>query len=127
MHEAPKHAGRSSKPYSRARDRLSSTYARTRGVWSAARHGFFTRTDVLGSRERPRNLKAKIAAGQYVVELDPKLVNASFVSNRIPVEHDSEFDTFVKSIEEQGQQVPILVRPDTQAEDDSKLLMGTAG
>jgi len=66
--------------------------------------------------ESARDLKAKIAAGEYVVELDPKLVNASFVSDRIPVEHDSEFDTFVKSIEEQGQQVPILVRPDTQAE-----------
>lgn len=59
-----------------------------------------------------RELKAKIEAGEHVVELDPKVVDASFINDRIPVEHDAEFDTFVKSIEEQGQQVPILVRPD---------------
>jgi ParB family transcriptional regulator, chromosome partitioning protein len=61
--------------------------------------------------ETARELKAKIDIGEYVVELDPTLVDASFVSDRIPVEHDVEFDAFVKSIEEQGQQVPILVRP----------------
>jgi ParB family chromosome partitioning protein len=61
--------------------------------------------------ESARDLKAQIAAGEYVVEIDPALVNGSFVSDRLPVEHDVEFDAFVKSIEQQGQQVPILVRP----------------
>ncbi|WP_051953284.1 plasmid partitioning protein RepB [Methylocapsa aurea] len=66
--------------------------------------------------ETARDLKAKIEGGEYVVELDPKLVDASFVSDRIPVDHDAEFNAFLKSIEEQGQQVPILVRPDAQSE-----------
>ena len=61
--------------------------------------------------ESARDLKAQIEAGEYVVELDPTLVSASFISDRIPLEHDVEFDAFVKSVEEQGQQVPILVRP----------------
>ena len=62
-----------------------------------------------------RSLKAKIEAGEAVVELDPKQVDPSFVSDRIPVEHDAEFDAFVKGIEAHGQQVPILVRPSKQA------------
>src|SRR5271166_6304515 len=61
--------------------------------------------------ESARDLKARLEAGEYVVELEPTLVDASFVSDRIPVEHDEEFDAFVKSVKEQGQQVPILVRP----------------
>lgn len=65
--------------------------------------------------ETARDLKAKIEAGEHVVELDPGLVDASFISDRIPIEHDAEFTAFVKSIEEQGQQVPILVRPDAEA------------
>lgn len=66
--------------------------------------------------ESARTLRAKIESGEHVVEIDPGLVGASFVSDRIAVEHDEEFDVFVKSIEEQGQQVPILVRPDAAAE-----------
>jgi len=65
--------------------------------------------------ESARDLKAKIEAGEHVGELDPSHVDASFISDRIPVERDAEFAVFVKSIEEQGQQVPILVRPDAKA------------
>ena len=58
-----------------------------------------------------RELRAKIEGGQHVIELDPSLVDPSFVADRIPVERDPGFDLFVQSIREAGQQVPILVRP----------------
>jgi ParB family transcriptional regulator, chromosome partitioning protein len=61
--------------------------------------------------DEARGLKSKIAAGDHVVNLDPKLIDASFIADRIPVEDDNDFEAFVKTISEQGQQVPILVRP----------------
>lgn len=62
-----------------------------------------------------RALRAQIEAGQHVVDLDPGLVDPSFVADRIPAAHDPEADAFVQSIAEAGQQVPILVRPHPDA------------
>lgn len=58
-----------------------------------------------------RDLKVKIAAGGLVVDLDPGLIDSSFIKDRIPVDNDTEFEAFVSGIEQKGQQVPILVRP----------------
>src|SRR5215207_666947 len=58
-----------------------------------------------------RALRAQIEGGQHVVDLDPSLVDPSFITDRIPIERDPGFDIFVQSIAEAGQQVPILVRP----------------
>lgn len=62
---------------------------------------------------KARDLEAMIAAGDRVVELDPSLVDGSFVRDRIDANEsaDASFDSLAKSIAEQGQQVPILVRP----------------
>jgi ParB family transcriptional regulator, chromosome partitioning protein len=57
-----------------------------------------------------RVLRAQIESGERVVELDPSLVDPSFIVDRIPVERDPGFDAFVESMRS-GQQVPILVRP----------------
>jgi len=54
--------------------------------------------------------RALIASGDAVIELDPGLVEASFVADRF--EGDAtEHQSLVESIREHGQQVPILVRP----------------
>ena len=54
-----------------------------------------------------RVLRAQIESGERVVELDPSLVDPSFIVDRIPVERDPGFDAFVESMRS-GQQVPIL-------------------
>lgn len=52
----------------------------------------------------------KLLEGETIVELDPKLVDPSFLKDRI--EHnDEEFDKLKNAIEEDGQNSPILVRP----------------
>src|SRR3954468_16866368 len=58
-----------------------------------------------------RALRAQIEGGLHVVDLDPSLIDPSFITDRIPVERDPDFDHFVQSVAETGQQVPILVRP----------------
>lgn len=50
-----------------------------------------------------------LASGEKVVELDPALIEISFIRDRLDFELTLD-DDFVRSIEENGQEVPILVR-----------------
>lgn len=59
--------------------------------------------------QEARELQEALNAGEKVVELNPDLVDASFVRDRLDGEV-MEKDDFVKSIEANGQEVPILVR-----------------
>ncbi|NRQ18906.1 plasmid partitioning protein RepB [Ensifer sesbaniae] len=58
-----------------------------------------------------KDLREAIAAGDKVIELDPALIEVSFIRDRIPLEADPQFDDLKTSIADSGQQVPILVRP----------------
>lgn len=57
-------------------------------------------------------LRESLAAGDKVLDLDPAHIEMSFIRDRIPVDNDAEFERLKLSIQESGQQVPILVRPD---------------
>jgi ParB family chromosome partitioning protein len=59
---------------------------------------------------RAEEIERRLAEGQAVVELDASLIEPSFVQDRMP----GEIDGLISSIREQGQQVPILVRPHPQ-------------
>jgi ParB family transcriptional regulator, chromosome partitioning protein len=61
--------------------------------------------------DQARALQTQIEAGSSVVELDPDLVDPSFVIDRLSPTDDDSFLELVQSIEANGQQVPILVRP----------------
>ncbi|WP_024881649.1 plasmid partitioning protein RepB [Methylosinus sp. LW3] len=52
----------------------------------------------------------KLMEGETVVELDPDVVDVSFVRDRL-AEDDREFDELLAAIRERGQDSPILVRP----------------
>lgn len=56
-------------------------------------------------------LQEQLEKGDVVVEVDPEVIDHSPVADRIPIDIDPAFDELVKSIAENGQQVPILVRP----------------
>jgi ParB family chromosome partitioning protein len=58
-----------------------------------------------------RALHEALGSGQHVQELDPSLVDPSFVRDRLEEIAFDESDPFVRSIAENGQEVPILVRP----------------
>jgi ParB family chromosome partitioning protein len=65
--------------------------------------------------QKGRVLSAQLAAGASVVELDTELIDPSLVTDRISQGEDPAFEDLVKSIAAHGQQVPILVRPHSQA------------
>ena len=67
-----------------------------------------------GARSAAR-LQEQLASGSMVVDLDPSHVDSSSVSDRISISVDPGFDALVESIRENGQQVPILVRPQPSA------------
>ena len=54
--------------------------------------------------------RALIAAGDTIVEIDPGLIESSFITDRLG-EPSEEHAALVASIRDHGQQVPILVRP----------------
>lgn len=57
-----------------------------------------------------RALEDALARGETIVDIDPALIDPSFVQDRL--DHDAgTFADFKRLIEERGQEVPILVRP----------------
>ncbi len=63
--------------------------------------------------EDARALREQVARGERVVEIDPARVEPAFVSDRLsqPDRSDPAFDALCRSIEEGGQEVPVLLRP----------------
>jgi len=61
--------------------------------------------------DEKRQLQEALATGSSVVELDPGLVDASIVRDRLSEPDDAGFEAFKQSIADRGQEVPILVRP----------------
>lgn len=61
--------------------------------------------------QESRALQEALANGATIVELDPTLIDPSFVKDRLASPIDRDFDLLKKSIEDQGQETPILVRP----------------
>lgn len=62
----------------------------------------------------------KLLEGETIVELDPALIDPSFIKDRL--EHNAdEFEALKKAISEEGQSSPILVRPNPK--DDSRYMV----
>jgi ParB family chromosome partitioning protein len=56
-------------------------------------------------------LRQQIVSGAVMVDLDPALLDPSFVADRLAPTEDAEYRRLVDSLREAGQQAPILVRP----------------
>ncbi|MHA6688396.1 plasmid partitioning protein RepB [Mesorhizobium sp. A556] len=62
--------------------------------------------------EDARRLKESLSMADRVNEIEPDLIDTSFVSDRLGQDdRDESFVTLMHSIEVSGQQVPVLVRP----------------
>ncbi len=60
--------------------------------------------------EAAQKIEQKLLTGETIVELDPDLIDASFVQDRIDIDED-RFQDLVRAIKSRGQDTPILVRP----------------
>ena len=73
--------------------------------------------------QRVEELEEQLRAGQTIVELDPALIDSSFVVDRLSVSDEDE-ESLVQQIREHGQKVPILVRPHPEIEDRFQVAYG---
>ncbi|TIW59709.1 MAG: plasmid partitioning protein RepB [Mesorhizobium sp.] len=64
--------------------------------------------------ERAQDIERQLAEGQTIIEIDPALVDSSFVSDRIGIDV-VKLAQLSEQIKDHGQQVPILVRPHPDA------------
>ncbi|OHV18697.1 plasmid partitioning protein RepB [Rhizobium sp. RMa-01] len=65
----------------------------------------------------------KFLEGEAVVDLDPDVVEVSFVKDRLS-EDDEEFRGLVEAIRARGQDTPILVRPHTKIDGHYQVVFG---
>src|SRR5271166_4006486 len=64
--------------------------------------------------KRAEEIEQKLTAGETIIELDPAIVDPSFVGDRMPATADT-LANLIEAIREQGQLNPILVRPHPEA------------
>ncbi len=55
-------------------------------------------------------LKAKLEAGETIIELSPEVIDPSFISDRLEIT-EQEVDELAEQIRVRGQLIPIMVRP----------------
>ena len=55
-------------------------------------------------------LRARIAGGEHVIEIDRGLIDPSPFADRFNQEDDPSFEALKQSIAERGQEIPILLR-----------------
>lgn len=92
----------SSMPEQGARGRVPSGAVRAMGL-SLGRMG--------EDGARVAQLERQIATSEFIQDIDPALIDPSFVEDRLARTSDIEFGRLVESINTSSQQVPILVRP----------------
>ena len=70
--------------------------------------GAVTRTidDLAARADAARDIEAKLTAGQTVVDLDPSLINSSFVTDRLS-QDDDDYRALLDAVRERGQEFPI--------------------
>ena len=71
-----------------------------------------------------RVLKDQLGEAGRVLELEPRSIERSFISDRLSDSDDSDFDALLQSIKANGQLVPILVRPHPEQESKFQVAYG---
>lgn len=66
---------------------------------------------ITGLSHEADELRKALADGQNIVEIDTHLVDASFVKDRLDDYAGADFEALVSSIQDNGQVVPVLLRP----------------
>ncbi|MCW1750494.1 plasmid partitioning protein RepB [Rhizobium acaciae] len=74
--------------------------------------------------EESRAMQEALLSGERIVELDPDLIDSSFVRDRLTDQPLDREDELVQSMAENGQEVPILVRRHPNDEDRYQIAYG---
>ncbi|MET3662373.1 ParB family chromosome partitioning protein [Aquamicrobium ahrensii] len=93
---------------------------RNRGAFGAITRSI---DELAEKAEAAKAMEARLLEGASIIELDPELVEASFVADRMG-DDEAAFNELLEAIREQGQDSPILVRPHPGAEGRYMIVFG---
>jgi ParB family chromosome partitioning protein len=93
-------------PNAPATDRRQPTFGHTGAIGAVTRSIEQLKSQI----GEAKHIQSQLAAGQTVVDLEPGLIDRSFVADRMAPTSDED-SAFAENIRERGQLVPILVRP----------------
>jgi ParB family chromosome partitioning protein len=80
--------------------------------------------EAINSRaSRAEEIERKLSQGQSVVELDPSVIDSAIVIDRLGIDPEHQ-NALIQQIRENGQLVPILVRPHPQVQGRYQLAYG---
>lgn len=79
---------------------------------------------ISGLSQEAEQLRKALAEGSTIVELDPADIENSFIKDRLDDFAGEEFDSLVASIRENGQAIPVLVRPHPERDGRYQLAFG---
>lgn len=79
---------------------------------------------ISGFSKEAEELRKALAGGSTIIEIDPSRIDSSFVKDRLDCGESEEFNSLVDSIRENGQAVPVLVRPHPELEGRYQLAFG---
>ncbi|MFH1345906.1 MAG: plasmid partitioning protein RepB [Pseudomonadota bacterium] len=79
---------------------------------------------ISGLSKEAEDLRKVLAEGSTIVEIDPLHIESSFVKDRLDDYDGEEFDSLVESIRENGQAIPVLVRPHPEQDGVYQLAFG---
>jgi len=74
--------------------------------------------------QEAERLRSQLEAGETIVELDPALIERSFIRDRIGGFSGPKFDAFREGIKVVGQIIPVLVRPHPDRSGEYQLAYG---
>lgn len=80
---------------------------RSRGAFGAITKSI---DELAEKAQAAKEFEARLLEGETVVELDPAMIDSSFVSDRMSDDREA-FEELVEAIRQRGQDSPILVRP----------------
>lgn len=79
---------------------------------------------ISGLSKEADELRRILVTGSVIVELDPAIIEASFIRDRLDEFAGEEFESLVSNIADHGQEIPILVRPHPEKEEHYQLAFG---
>jgi len=79
---------------------------------------------ISGLSKEADELRKALVSGSAIVELEPDQIDNSFIKDRLDDFSGAEFESLVASIRENGQSIPVLVRPHPEAEGRYQLAFG---
>ncbi|RJT30796.1 plasmid partitioning protein RepB [Mesorhizobium waimense] len=79
---------------------------------------------ISGFTQEANELRKAMARGETIIEIDPSDIDSSFVKDRLDDFSGEDFDALVQSIRENGQILPVLVRPYSEKSGRYQLAFG---